>query len=245
MGQGNRRLKGKVSIVTGASRGIGREIALKIATNGAFVALAARSQSGLHQIRKQIADGGGRAIAVPTDVSSEHDVKGLVDTVVRKFGRIDILVNNAGIAFSAPLCETTTKQWDECMAVNARGPFMLCREVVPHMKRCGGGIIINIASVVSVKGYVNQAAYTASKHAVLGMTKVIAQELKGEGIRVHAICPGGVATQMGSTMRPDLQSDVLIQPREIADIVIFILSQRGNAVIDQINVRRAVSDPWF
>jgi 3-oxoacyl-[acyl-carrier protein] reductase len=130
------------------------------------------------------------------------------------------------------------------MAVNARGPFLLCREAIPYLGRQGGGFIINIASVVAVKGYANQAAYGASKHALLGMSKALAKEVQPAGIRVHVLCPGGVDTQLGGQARPDLDQSVLIQPEEIADLVLFLVTRRGNAVIDEIHVRRATSTPW-
>jgi len=179
-------------------------------------------------------------------VTAERDVKRLVRTVVERFGRLDIVINNAGIGVFGPLEKTTTEDWDRVMAVNARGPFMLCREAIPYLKQNRDTAwIINVSSVVGVKGYVNQAAYTASKHALMGMTKVLAHEVKQYGIRVHAICPGGVDTGLVANARPDLDRSILMKPEEIAEIVLFLLTRRGNAVLDQVNVRRATSEPWF
>lgn len=237
-------LEGQVAIVTGASLGIGRSIALALARNGAKVSLAARSEPALHAVQAEIEAGGGQAASFPTDVSRETEVADLVRGTVERFGRLDILVNNAGIGIFGPLAEMRTEEWDRIMAVNARGPFLLCREAIPYLKRQGQGSIINIASVVGIKGYANQAAYSASKHAVMGMSKALARELQEDGIRVHAICPGGVSTQMAGQARPDLDRSVLMQPDEIADVVLFLLTRRGNAVIDEIHVRRAVSTPW-
>jgi 3-oxoacyl-[acyl-carrier protein] reductase len=237
--------KGKVAIVTGASRGIGRAIALALARHGARVALAARMEADLQALREEIESFGGEAAVFTTDVASEADVQRLVQGTVERFGRLDILINNAGVALVAPLEETTTEAWDHIMAINARGPFLLCREAIPHMRRLGGGYIINIASVIGIKGYIRQGAYTASKHALMGMTKVLAQEVQPDNIRVHAICPGGVDTAMIAQVRPDLDSSVLIQPEEIADIVLFLLTRQGNAVIDEVHVRRATAAPWF
>jgi 3-oxoacyl-[acyl-carrier protein] reductase len=236
-------LAGKVAIVTGASRGIGRALALALAENGVTVVLAARTEAALHDLRREIESGGGRAVVAVTDVTSEPEVEELVRVTIEQLGQLDILINNAGVGHFAPLVETTSEQWDRTMAVNVRGPFLLCREAVPHMKR--GSFIINISSVVGIKGYVNQGAYTASKHALMGMSKVLAQEVQPAGIRVHTICPGGVDTELVGNARPDLDSSVLMKPEEIADIVIFLLTRRGNAVIDDIHIRRAVSAPWF
>jgi len=237
-------LAGQVAIVTGAGRGIGRSIALMLGQHGAHVVLAARTDVELQAVQTEIIAQGGQALCIPTDVSCERAVQTLVQSTIAQVGRLDIIVNNAGMGIFGPLAEMTTKQWDRVMAVNARGPFLLCREAIPYLKQQPRSFIINITSVVGVKGYANQAAYSASKHAVMGMTKALAKEVQGDGIRVHAICPGGVDTEMVRQSRPDLDPAVLIQPEEIADVVLFLVTRRGNAVIDEIHVRRAVSTPW-
>ena len=237
-----------MAIVTGASRGIGRAVANSLAAEGASVVLAARDRGRLETVAREIVDASGRtdsALSVPTDLTSEAEIDRLVKRARERFGRLDILVNNAGVAVKAPLENTKTEDWDRLMAVNARAPFLLCRAAVPLLRESGGGVIVNIASVVGVKGYVQQAAYTASKHALMGMTKVLAQEVKADGIRVHAVCPGGVATDMVKRTRPDLDDSVLMSPDEIAEIVLFLIAGRGNAVIDEIHVRRSASEPWF
>jgi 3-oxoacyl-[acyl-carrier protein] reductase len=239
-------LKDRVAIVTGASRGIGRAIAVMLGRHGVKVAVAARTEQDLVALCAEIESVGSKAVAIPTDMTSEDDVKRLVRSVVDRFGKLDIVINNAGIGVFGPIEKMATDDWDRVMGVNVRGPFVLCREAVPHLKQDGDiAWIINICSVVGVKGYVNQAAYTASKHALLGMTKVLAQEVQQYGIRVHAICPGGVDTALVAQARPDLNRSILMQPDEIAEIVLFLLTRRGNAVVDQVNVRRATSQPWF
>ncbi len=237
-------LQGHVAIVTGAGRGIGRSIALALGRAGAAVALAARTEAELLKVSEAIQASGGQALARPTDVSQAQDVIALVRDTIAHFGYLDILINNAGIGVYGPLVETTTEAWDRIMAVNARGPFLLCREAIPYLKQRAHPFIINITSVVGVKGYVNQAAYSASKHAVMGMTKALAKEVQADGIRVHAICPGGVDTEMVTRARPDLDRSVLMQPEEIADVVLFLLTRRGNAVMDAVYLRRAASTPW-
>ena len=237
-------LQGKAAIVTGAGRGIGRSVALTLAQAGASVGLAARTLSELDAVRIEIEAAGGQAGAFPTDVSSEAQVVALVRGVVETWGRLDIIVNNAGIGVYGPLAEFSAEDWDRVMAVNARGTFLACREAIPYLRQREQSFIVNISSVVGLKGYVNQGAYSASKHAVMGMTKALAGEVQQDGIRVHAICPGGVDTQMAGQARPDLDRSVLMHPDEVAEVVLFLVTRCGNAVIDGIQIRRAASTPW-
>ncbi|MEE2707003.1 MAG: SDR family oxidoreductase [Planctomycetota bacterium] len=234
----------KVAIVTGAGRGIGRSIAIALAANGVRVVLAARSEDQIAETAARIEADGGQAAAIVADVTNESSICDVVAQTIGRWGRLDILINNAGVGVFQPLEETATKTWDEIQDVNARGAFLFCREAIPHLRRQTTSYIINIASVVAVKGYINQAAYSASKHALLGMSKALAKEVQSDGIRVHAINPGGVATDLVKQARPDIDPADLIAPEQIANIVVFLVSQSGNAVIDEINVRRASSTPW-
>lgn len=240
-----KKLDGKVAIVTGAGRGIGRSIALSLARNGVRVSLAARTENELNNVRSEIEAFGGVAAAFPADISSEADCISLVRKTVERFNRLDILLNNAGIGVFRPLVETTTLQWDQLMAVNARGPFILCREAVPYLKIQDHSFIINISSVAGVKGYINQSIYSASKHALMGMTKALAREVQGEGIRVHVICSGGVDTDLVNELVSDENRPLMMRTEDIADIVMFLLTRNGNGVIDEIHVRRATSIPWL
>lgn len=237
-------LLGKVALVTGAGRGIGRAAAIALAANGVRVALAARSEAELEKVRREIYAGGGEAIVFPADLAKVETPRSLVSAVVNAFGGLDILINNAGFAKSLPISATTAEEWDRLMAVNARAPFLLCREALPHLKKSGRGRIVNISSVVGYKGYVNQGAYTASKHALAGFTKVLAQEVMADGIRVHLISPGGVDTGLAASMRPDLDRSGLTAPEDIAQTILFLLCQEGNAVIDEVNIRRPGKSPW-
>jgi 3-oxoacyl-[acyl-carrier protein] reductase len=178
-------------------------------------------------------------------LSDEEAVKNLVRVTSEKFSRLDILVNNAGITHSAKFEETTTEDWDRCYQVNARGPFLLCREALPWLRKAQRAYIVNIASVVGVKGYPLQCAYTASKHALRGMTKTLAEEMKGSNVRVHLLCPGGVNTELITRVRPDLDKEDLMRPEEIAELVVYLVTHEGNAVIDELHVRRITAPPWF
>jgi 3-oxoacyl-[acyl-carrier protein] reductase len=237
-------LDSQVAVVTGAGRGIGRAIALTLATAGAKVALAARSESQLQAVQAEIKAAGGTAMVCPIDLTREADIVRLVQSTVGQFGRLDIVVNNAGTGSFGPLEGMTAAQWDEMMAVNARAPFLVCREALPHLRRSEHAFVVNISSVVGLRGYVDQSGYSASKHALMGMTKALARELQGTRIRVHALCPGSTDTGLIGDARPDLDRAILMQPQEIADIVLFLVTRRGNAVIDEIDVRRAGATPW-
>jgi len=191
-----KQLASKVAIVTGASRGIGRAISVALAQEAATVVLAARSIRKLQETADKVTEAGGKAKIVVTELTEEESIKNLVKVTHEKFSRLDILVNNAGVTHSAKLEETTTEDWERCMQVNVRAPFILCREALGLLKKSQAGYIINIASVVGVKGYPLQSAYTSSKHALRGMTISLAEELKGSNIRVHLLCPGGVDTEL-------------------------------------------------
>lgn len=237
-------VKGKVALVTGATRGIGKAIAKILAEKGLRLAINGRNEEALQRVIQETGSRGTEVIAVPGDLSQVEVPEYLVQKTVECFGGLDVLINNAGVALSRPIAETTIEEWDFQMAVNARAPFLLARAAIPYLRCSEVPTIINIASVVAYKGYVNQGAYTASKHALLGFTKVLARELHQEGIRVHVISPGGVATGLIGSMRPDIPPETLIQPEEIAEIVWFLLCNRGNAVIDEVNVRRISNEPW-
>jgi len=238
-------LAGKVAIVTGAGRGIGRAISVSLAAESATIVLAARSQNHLQQAADMVAEAGGKARIVHTELTDEQSIKNLLRETAELFGRLDILVNNAGITHSALLEETATEDWERLMWVNARAPFILCREALPLLRKSERAYIINIASVVGVKGYPEQSAYTSSKHALRGMTISLAEELRGTNIRVHVLCPGGVATDMVARVRPDIPTEELIGPEEVAELVHYLVTHKGNAVVDELHIRRTTSTPWF
>ncbi len=231
-----------VALVTGASRGIGRAIAIALSEAGYLPALAARD-------KKALAESAGLchrsdALIYPVDLADEGAPENLVDGVLKAAGRLDLLVNNAGAVISRSFEETDSGDWDRMMTLNARSPFLLTRAALPALRRAPEAAVVNIGSVVSFKGYEMQAAYTASKHALAGWTKVLARELNGEGIRVHLIAPGGVATDMARNVRPDIDESGLIAPEEIARAVVFLIKNRGNAVIDVLDIHRAGKIPF-
>ena len=239
------KLAGKVAIVTGASRGIGRAISVALAQETATIVLAARSIQELQITAEQVTKAGGQARIVHVELTEEQSIRNLIQVAGEKLGRLDILVNNAGVTHSAELQQTSTEDWQRCISINARAPFILCREALPLLKKSQAAYIVNIASVVGIKGYPLQSAYTASKHALRGMTISLAEELRGSNIRVHLLCPGGVDTDMVDRVRPDIAKDELIKPQEIAELVLYLVTHKGNAVVDELRIRRATSSPWF
>ncbi len=189
------KLAGRVALVTGASSGIGRAVALGYAAEGAAVALLARRVRLLQDVAREIERGGGRALAVPGDVADEGEVAGAVDAVREAFGRIDILLNNAGVLQrAAPLHRTAVEEWDRVLGVNLRGAFLVLRAVAPHMVRQRYGRIINISSYFQHEP--QYGAYSVTKAGINSMTRTMAAELKGTGVLVNAIDPGWVRSGM-------------------------------------------------
>lgn len=239
-------LAGRRVLITGASRGIGRAIAGALAEAGASVVLSARAGQALDQAVAKLRAAGGDAHAVPADLSDGDQTSSLIERAVTQLGGLDVLINNAGLGRYGTIEQFSLADWDAVMQINLRAPFILCQAAIPHLRASSQGTILNIASVVAHKGYVNQGAYSASKHGLLGLTKVLAAELRADGIRVQALCPGAVATEMVTQARPDLDPAALIRPEEIADWVLFLLTRRNaQAVIDDVHLRRATGEPWF
>lgn len=232
-------LGGKTALVTGGGGGIGREIAAQLKAAGANVAICGRNVEKLEAAARSI----GGALTLPGDLLDDTYVQSCVDRTVETFGGLDILINNAGVALSKPFAETTIEDFDRVMATNVRAPFLLIRRALPQLRKARGRVI-NIASVVAHKGYPLQSAYAASKHALLGLSKSLANELYEDGVRVHVISPGGVYTDMAKVARPDLSPDGLISAAEVADAVMFLLSLDKNAVIDEICLHRQGKAPF-
>jgi 3-oxoacyl-[acyl-carrier protein] reductase len=188
------RLQNLVALVTGASRGIGRASALALAREGAVIVGAARNEADLGALEAEIKQAGGKALMVVTDVTKSAEVAACVEKAIAAFGRIDILVNNAGVGGYRPFLEWSEEDYDKIMATNAKSTWLFCKEVIPHMRKQGGGQIINVASVAGLQGYPSEAIYCASKFAQIGLTQALDREFFKEGIKVTAVCPGGVET---------------------------------------------------
>ena len=192
------KLKGKVAVVTGASAGMGRAIALLFAQEGASVVAVARRKERLEELVSIAKEQGGSILAFQGDVSKKEDMENMLDTAVKNFGKVDILVNNAGIMDEMmPAGEVTDELWNRVMDVNLNGPMYSCRKAINLMLAQGSGNIINVASIGGIQGSRAGAAYTASKFALVGLSKNIGFMYANKGIRCNVICPGGVDTEIG------------------------------------------------
>ena len=239
-------LGGRIAVVTGAGGGIGRSISKTLAKLGAYVVLLGGNKAEkLLETEKEVKALGGKCLVLPGNLTDEKFIDSSVEKILSECGGVDVLINNAGVATNTPFEQTDMALFDKIMNINVRAPFMLTNKLLPTIRKSDRASIINIASVVSHAGYPNQSAYVASKHALLGFTKSLAIELYQDGVRVHAISPGGIYTDMIKVSRPDLTPDGMIMPEEIASIVEFLIVNRGNAVIDEILVHRVNKQPFL
>jgi len=238
-------LDGKVVVISGVGPGLGTTLAHRCTREGADLVLAARTPERLDDVAKQIADAGGRAVTVRTDITEDDQVNNLVDSALEAYGKVDVLVNNAGILYSATAPDTTDEQWLDTMAVNVNALFYLSRAAIRHMKQKGGGAIVNIASEWGLNGEPNHVAYCASKGAVVQITRCMALDHARDNIRVNSVCPGEIHTQMvddilsqkGGDPQQNLQELAagiplrrLASPSEVAWCVQFLASDRASYV---------------
>ena len=240
----NAQFDGKVAVITGAGRGIGRVIAKTLAASGVHIVAAARTSDEIESLAAEIIDSGGKALAVQTDITDEAGVKNLFSVIDKELGRVDVLINNAGMGVFSHLVDCSSEDFDRILAVNTGGTFLCSRAALKRMIPQKSGYIINISSILGIRAYVNQGAYTAAKHGVMGLTKTLAIEGQPHGIRVSAVLPGGVNTEMIRKSRPDLDVSELLEPEDVAGAVMYLLSLSDKAAIDQIYIRRRNSSPF-
>jgi 3-oxoacyl-[acyl-carrier protein] reductase len=227
-------LQGQVAIVTGASSGIGRATAVALSQAGAKVTLAARTKQNLEAVAHDITATGGNALVLPTDVSDETQVKDLTALTQERWGRIDILVTSAGGAVFGPLIESRTEDWDALQTSNLRGVYLCCKHVLKIMLPQKRGHILNVLSIASQMILPNSAAYTASKFGALGLTKVIAAEVRSQGIKVTAVIPGAVDTPLWDKSGGDLDRGKMLSSTDVASAMLDIIAQPASIYTDEI-----------
>ena len=206
--------------------------------------MCGRSAEQLEKTRNSVEEYGVNTYLYAGDLTADGAPKACIQAALDAFGRLDILINNAGMALSCPYEQTTEAQFDSIMATNVRAPYFICQAALPALRNSDHATIINISSVVGHKGYPLQSAYAASKHALIGMSKSLANEVYTENIRVHVIAPGAVFTDMVRIARPDLTEEGMILPEDIAEVAAFFIEHRSNAVVDEIQVHRAGKAPF-
>ena len=234
-----RALEGQVAIVTGAGRGIGRAIAEAFAAEGAALVLAARTARQLEQVAQDLERTGVRALAVPTDVTDDAAVDRLVQRSVDACGRVDLLVTAAGVASFGPVAESSPRDWDAMLAVNLRATMMCCRAALVPMRAQGRGTIINVASIAARRPIPGAAAYTATKAAVVGWSRVLAEELRADGVRVGVLVPGAVDTPLWDTIPGGPDRSRMLRPQDVARAAILMASLPPGATLEELTLMPA------
>ncbi len=231
-------LEGKIVLVTGASKGIGKDLCTSLSSQGATVAMAARTKKLLDDLKAEIEGKGGKAHCIEADLSRDEHILSMFKIVRERFGRLDVLINNAGIGIFGSMVDFSMQDFDKIMQINLRAVFLCCQQALKMMIKEKNGHIINMSSAACLKGYANQTAYTASKQAIIGLTRSLAAEAQEHNISVSVILPGGVDTDMISIARPDLDKSVLIPPSDISKTVIYMLGLSDRSMVDEIFIRR-------
>jgi len=236
------RLSGKVALITGGGTGIGRAIALAYAREGASVAVAGRRLERLREVINEVHKQDGAGLAMECDVTRVRDVERAVKGTVERFGRVNVLVNNAGTLHVSTVEGISEEEWDRVMTVNVKGPFLMSRAVLPEFRKCGGGVIVNLGSVLGLVAVKDRAAYCASKGGVTMLTKAMALDHAHENIRVNCICPSIVETELvkgvfdqseqGQALRKARVATIPLgrigQPADVAEMAVFLASEESS-----------------
>jgi len=233
-GQG--ALQGQVAIVTGAGRGIGHAIATAMAREGATVVLAARTRQQLAATAAAIRESGGSALAIPTDVTQDTAVEAMVEQAIAELGRVDALVTAAGAASFGPVVSSKPADWDAILAVNLRAVMVCCHAVLPVMIRQRRGTIINVASVAAQRAIPGAAVYTATKAGVVGFSRVLAEELRAEGVRVGVLVPGAVDTPLWDTIPNSPDRSRMLRPEDVARAAVLMASLPPGAALEELTL---------
>jgi len=238
------QLDGQVVLVTGAARGLGEAVVRTLCRNNAQVVGCDLREELLRQVIDDINAGGGRAEAMPMNVTNENEVDAVVERVLTRYGRIDILVNNAGVDHTLPVEDLTALQFDQVIDTNLRGAFLTCRKVVPQMKKQQGGTIVNVVSTAALRVWTNASAYHASKWGLLGFTHALNREMREHRVRVTALISGGMRTPFVTERFPDVDVDTLQDPQVVADALLFAVMQPPTTHVPEL-VIMPMRDPSF
>lgn len=235
------RLEGRVALVTGASSGLGRAVAVALAGVGADVALVARSEEDLRRVEGEVSETGRKALVLPADLANVDETVGAVERTVGELGRVDVLVNAAGTDAPGLVEVLEVEGWDRTLAVNLRAPFLLSKAVFPHMREAGGGLIVNVSSVAGKKGWANASAYCASKFGLAGFSQALADEGREHGIRAVVLYPGAMATSWGAWSpeerremeREDASPGQVLPPDEVAAFIVWLSTSPPEFVLTE------------
>ena len=232
-------IKNKIALVTGASKGIGRETALALAREGAHIAISARSEKLLQEVAGEIRAAGSKALVFPGDMSDEKTIAEFVEATIAEFGRLDILINNAGVGIFGPVAELSTEDWDTMFNLNMRGVFLMTRTCLPHLRAAGESVVVNVASLAGKNAFVGGGGYAATKHALLGFSRCLMLEERQHGLRVLAICPGSVNTPFNIDRSPadDPRRRRIIQPEDVAATILHMIRMPQHTMISEIDMR--------
>ena len=236
------QLKGKVALVTGAARGIGREIALRLAKEGADLVICDVSKEGVEAAQKEIQECGVKALGLCVDVTDSSQVEYMINKILDNLGKIDILVNNAGITRDSLIMRMKEADWDAVLSINLKGSFNCLKAAIKPMIKQRFGKIVNIASIIGITGNAGQANYSASKAGIIGLTKSAAKELASRNINVNAIAPGFIQTAMTDKLTDEQKQKMLDliplsrlgEPKNVADLVVFLVSEYSSYITGEV-----------
>ena len=238
-------LHGRTAIVTGAAGGIGEALCRRLAGYKMNLVITGRKAETLKALSDSLRAEGIQVCECVGDLADMAFIDSVFAAAREHFGGVDVLINNAGLVHNCTVEEMTPELFDSIMQVNVRAPYFMCQRALPDLRKSDCATIINICSVVAHKGYPRQSVYAASKHALLGLSKSLANEVYRDNIRVHVISPGSVFTPMIAKVRPDLTPEGMMLPEDIASVVGFYLEMRtSNAVVDEIQLHRVTKEPF-
>lgn len=237
-------LKGKVALVTGGGRGLGEAICHTLAEAGVAVIVADLRKDLADKVAQDVPENGQQALSLRLDVADEDQAEEAVETTLERFGRLDFLVNNAGVDVTLPLEDLSVSQWDRILAVNLRGPFLMCKFALPVMKERRSGHIVNVVSTAAKRAWENASAYHASKWGLLGFSHALHTEARRHNVKVTALIAGGMRTPFLLERFPDIDLTTLQEPRNVAGTVRFILSQPQETVIPEVMVLPLQETSW-